>query len=76
MYFEMKPTLTSLNCKSKTSIVKTSLEMLACKLNHIYWKKLEAFKMYGLEITNLVKIGLRSCCPYKSSNLFHQMANT
>lgn len=73
----MKPTLTSLNYKSKTSKIGSSLEMLACKLNRIDWKKLKALKMYGLEITNLVKIGLRSCSPFRScSNLFHQMANT
>jgi hypothetical protein len=54
----MKPTLTSLNCKSRTSKIIAHLEMFACKLNHTNWKKLKAFKMYGLERTNLVRIGL------------------
>jgi len=51
----MKPTLTNLNCKSRTNKIIALLEMLACELNHTNWRKLEAFKMYGLEITNLVR---------------------
>jgi len=62
----MKPTLTSLNYKSRTNKIKSLLEMLACKLNHTNWRKLKAFKMYGLKITNLVRIGLGKCCLFRS----------
>jgi hypothetical protein len=54
----MKPTLTSLNCKSRTSKIVALLEMLACKLNYTNWKHVEALKMYGLEKTNLVRLDL------------------